>query len=121
MLKEKERRMRCLMSLKLMDRTVRREKMVKRSCTLEKLSISMVLSCPHGKKIVASILGLETWKYYSLLLNEVENSILPSQSYGISQRIILSYEMHVHNDKRTEIHTRSSLVAGDVNYLCLCF
>lgn len=76
MFKEKERRMRCLMLLKLMDRIVRREKMVKRLCILEKLSIFMVFLCFYGKKIVVLILGLEIWKYYLFFLNEVENSIL---------------------------------------------
>lgn len=96
--------------------------MVKRACATEKLSISMVLLCPHRKKkkkiVVASITGLETWKYYSLLLQQ-GIVFCHHKATGISQRIILSYEMHGHNDQRTEIHTRAPWGLGR-EIICLC-
>lgn len=49
------------------------------------------------EKIVASIMGLGIWIYYSLLLNVVQYSI-SSQSYRICPRMVLFYEMHGHSD-----------------------
>lgn len=64
--------------------------------------------------------GSRNLEVFLLLLNVVENSILPSQHYRIFWRINYSMKC-IDTDQRTEVHTKSSLAAGGVNYLCLCF
>lgn len=48
-----------------------------RSPSIKKLSISLKLYVPMGKK-KSDIMGLESWIYYLLLLNVVEKYILSS-------------------------------------------
>lgn len=66
------------MSLKLMDRQDGKEGENGQK-TMYYNFYGAFMSSPyiHTHKIVASIMVLETWKYYSFLLNVVENCILP--------------------------------------------